>query len=44
MKITISSPDGLGDFILRVPMLRALGDRGHALQMFLRRPAPGDAR
>lgn len=39
MKITISSPDGLGDFILRVPMLRALGDRGHALQIFLRRPA-----
>jgi ADP-heptose:LPS heptosyltransferase len=39
MKITISSPDGLGDFILRVPMIRALVDDGHLLQMFLRRPA-----
>jgi ADP-heptose:LPS heptosyltransferase len=39
MKITISSPDGLGDFILRVPMIRALLDDGHRLQMLLRRPA-----
>jgi ADP-heptose:LPS heptosyltransferase len=39
MKITISSPDGLGDFILRVPMIRALLDDGHRLQLFLRRPA-----
>ncbi|MEI8312821.1 MAG: hypothetical protein WCH98_18890, partial [Verrucomicrobiota bacterium] len=39
MKITISSPDGLGDFILRVPMIRALLEDGHELQMFLRHPA-----
>jgi len=39
MKITISSPDGLGDFILRIPMLRALEQAGHSLQIFLRRPA-----
>jgi len=39
MKITISSPDGLGDFILRVPMIRALLESGHELQMFMRRPA-----
>lgn len=41
MKITISSPDGLGDFILRVPMIRALLEDGHELQMFLRQPAAG---
>ena len=41
MKITISSPDGLGDFILRVPMIRALLDDGHELQIFLRHPAAG---
>ncbi len=39
MKITISSPDGLGDFILRIPMLRAFCDQGHELQLFLREPA-----
>lgn len=39
MKMTISSPDGLGDFILRVPMLRALREAGHELQQFMRRPA-----
>jgi ADP-heptose:LPS heptosyltransferase len=39
MKITISSPDGLGDFILRVPMIRALVDAGHDPQVFMRRPA-----
>ncbi|MEI6321635.1 MAG: glycosyltransferase family 9 protein [bacterium] len=39
MKMTISSPDGLGDFILRIPMLRALHDQGHELQLFLREPA-----
>lgn len=39
MKITISSPDGLGDFILRVPMIRALRDGGHDLQLLMRRPA-----
>jgi len=39
MKITLSSPDGLGDFILRVPTIRALLESGHKLQMFMRRPA-----
>ena len=39
MKIIISSPDGLGDFILRIPMIRALQDEGHQLQLFLRQPA-----
>lgn len=39
MRISISSPDGLGDFILRIPMLRALRDQGHELQLFLREPA-----
>ena len=41
MKMTISSPDGLGDFILRIPMLRAFCDQGHELQLFLREPAAG---
>lgn len=35
----MSSPDGLGDFILRIPMLHALLDAGHELQLFLRPPA-----
>jgi ADP-heptose:LPS heptosyltransferase len=39
MKITISSPDGLGDFILRVPMIRSLLGDGHQLQLFLQNPA-----
>lgn len=39
MKITVSSPDGLGDFILRLPMLAALREAGHELQIFLRPPA-----
>ncbi len=39
MRISISSPDGLGDFILRLPMLRALRNEGHELQLFLREPA-----
>ena len=39
MKIAISSPDGMGDFILRVPMITALGEAGHKLQLFLREPA-----
>lgn len=43
MKITVSSPDGLGDFILRVPVLRALLEGGHELQLFLRQPAAGMA-
>ena len=44
MKITVSSPDGLGDFILRIPMLRALREAGHQLQIFLREPAAGFAK
>ena len=44
MKITISSPDGLGDFILRIPLVRALLDDGHRLQVFLCRPAADLAR
>lgn len=39
MKITISSLDGLGDFVLRIPMIRVLLGDGHRLQMFMRRPA-----
>jgi ADP-heptose:LPS heptosyltransferase len=39
MRITISSPDGMGDFILRIPMIRALADAGHKVQIFLREPA-----
>jgi ADP-heptose:LPS heptosyltransferase len=39
MKITISSPDGLGDFILRIPMITALRGAGHELQLMLRQPA-----
>ena len=39
MKITISSPDGLGDFVLRLPFFEALRDAGHKLQIFMRPPA-----
>ena len=39
MRITISSPDGLGDFVLRMPLFEALCDAGHDLQIFLRPPA-----
>ncbi len=39
MRLSISSPDGLGDFILRLPMLRALEGASCKLQIFLRRPA-----
>ncbi len=39
MRITISSPDGLGDFILRLPMFEALSDSGHDLQIVMRPPA-----
>ncbi|MEI6491525.1 MAG: glycosyltransferase family 9 protein [Verrucomicrobiota bacterium] len=39
MKITISSLDGLGDFILRLPMIRALLGDGHQIQLFLQKPA-----
>jgi ADP-heptose:LPS heptosyltransferase len=39
MRITISSPDGLGDFVLRMPFFEALRDAGHDLQIFMRPPA-----
>ena len=39
MRITISSPDGLGDFVLRMPFFEALCDAGHDLQIFMRPPA-----
>ncbi len=39
MRITISSPDGLGDFVLRIPLFEALCDAGHDLQIFMRPPA-----
>jgi ADP-heptose:LPS heptosyltransferase len=39
MRITISSPDGLGDFVLRMPLFEALRDAGHDLQIFMRPPA-----
>ena len=39
MRITISSPDGLGDFVLRMPLFEALCDAGHDLQIFMRPPA-----
>ena len=39
MKITISSPDGLGDFVLRIPFFEALRDAGHELQIFMYPPA-----
>ena len=44
MNITISSPDGLGDFVLRIPLLRALLDDEHRLQLFMCRPAADLAR
>jgi ADP-heptose:LPS heptosyltransferase len=39
MRITISSPDGLGDFVLRMPLFEALQEAGHELQIFMRPPA-----
>jgi ADP-heptose:LPS heptosyltransferase len=39
MRITISSPDGLGDFILRLPLFEALREAGHDLRIFMRSPA-----
>lgn len=41
MKITIGSADGLGDFVLRVPLISALVEAGHEVQLFLREPALG---
>jgi ADP-heptose:LPS heptosyltransferase len=39
MRITISSPDGVGDFVLRLPLFEALCEAGHDLQIFMRPPA-----
>ena len=39
MKITISSPDGLGDFVLRMPLFQSLQEAGHELQILMRPPA-----
>jgi ADP-heptose:LPS heptosyltransferase len=39
MKISVSSPDGLGDFVLRIPFFEALVRAGHELQVFMRPPA-----
>ena len=39
MKISVSSPDGLGDFVLRIPFFEALVQAGHELQVFMRPPA-----
>jgi ADP-heptose:LPS heptosyltransferase len=39
MRITISSPDGMGDFVLRLPLFEALSEAGHDLQIFMRPPA-----
>jgi len=44
MKITISSPDGLGDFIMRMPMVKALLGDGHQIQLLMRPPAADLAR
>lgn len=44
MKITMGSPDGLGDFILRVPFLENLLSAGHKLQILMRPPAADLAR
>jgi ADP-heptose:LPS heptosyltransferase len=39
LKISLSSPDGLGDFVLRLPMIAALLREGHELQLLMRPPA-----
>ena len=39
MKATIGSPDGLGDFILRLPLIEALLAAGYRLQVVMRPPA-----
>jgi ADP-heptose:LPS heptosyltransferase len=44
MKITIGSVDGLGDFVLRLPLFEALLAAGHRLQLVMRPPAADLAR
>jgi ADP-heptose:LPS heptosyltransferase len=39
MRITVNSPDGLGDFILRLPLVEALLAKGGQLQLVMRPPA-----
>lgn len=39
MKVTVNSPDGLGDFVLRLPFVEALLSAGHKLQLVMRPPA-----
>ncbi len=36
LRITISSPDGLGDFVLRMPLVEALLSAGHRVQLVMR--------
>lgn len=38
MKLTVTSPDGLGDFILRLPWLLAMEEDGWNLQLIARAP------
>lgn len=44
MKIALSSPDGLGDFVLRAPLVEALLAGGHGLLLVMRPPASELAR
>lgn len=39
MKITLNSSDGLGDFVLRIPLLRSLLAGKHEVQLLMRPPA-----
>jgi ADP-heptose:LPS heptosyltransferase len=39
LNVSLSSPDGLGDFVLRLPMIQALVESGHRLQLLMRPPA-----
>ena len=39
MKVTVNSPDGLGDFVLRLPLVEALLSAGHKLQLVMCTPA-----
>ena len=36
MKVTIGAPDGLGDFVMRMPLVEALLAAGHQVQLVLR--------
>jgi hypothetical protein len=43
-KVTFSSPDGVGDFIMRMPMFQAFLEEGYRLQLLIREPAAALAR